>query len=248
MSFKDYFSGHAADYASYRPDYPAELFTWLAGQCPQQESAWDCATGNGQAANALADHFQLVIGTDASLPQLAATEQRSNVFYTCASAEQVPLRDSAIDLITVAQAAHWFDLTPFYREVDRVFRPGGLLALWCYGLFNIEPAIDKLINEYYSDTVGNYWPPERRHIELGYQELPFPYSQLRHPAFHMSLDWNLAQVLGYLATWSATRLYIKVCDANPLLELRNRLLIHWGDPATSRPVHWPLMLKVGKKP
>ena len=248
MAFKDYFSDHAAGYASYRPYYPAAMFQWLTEQCAQHRNAWDCATGSGQAADALAPYFQHVIATDASHAQLTQATPHDNIHYVCASAEQAPLVSNSLDLITVAQAAHWFDRPRFYREVDRLLVPDGVLALWCYGLFQITPEIDALILDYYQHTVGEYWPPERRHIEQAYQNIGFPYSERDTPNYQMQLEWNLPQVMGYLATWSATRLFVKATGRDPLPTLEQLLTAAWGDPQQRRPIHWPIHLKVGSKP
>ena len=248
MAFKDYFSEQAEGYAGYRPHYPASLFTWLADICPQRRCVWDCATGSGQAAAALASQFEQVIATDASHAQLLQAQSQVNIHYVCASAEQVPLANDSLDLITVAQAAHWFELPHFYQQVERLLVTGGVLAIWCYGLFRITPEIDTIIQHYYQNTVGAYWPAERRYVEDAYASLSFPYAPLATPGFMMQADWNLSQVMDYLATWSATHLYMKATGANPLPALQNQLAAHWDVPTQARSVQWPLHLKVGHKP
>ena len=129
-----------------------------------------------------------------------------------------------------------------------MLRSQAVLALWCYGLFHINPAIDTIVNHYYKETLGAYWPAERRHIETAYTQLAFPYVLLETPAFTMQLEWNLAQVMGYLATWSATQLYIKERGDDPLPDLQAELAAYWGDPEQAHRVEWPLHLKVGRKP
>jgi SAM-dependent methyltransferase len=248
MAVKDYFSEQAAGYADYRPHYPDSLFAWLTKISPRQQRVWDCATGSGQAATALASQFKQVIATDASQAQLQQAQAHTNIHYLLARAEQVPLANDSLDLITVAQAAHWFDLPHFYQEVDRLLVTGGVLAIWCYGLFRISPALDAIIQHYYQHILGAYWPAERRYVEQGYANLAFPYAPLTTPGFMMQADWNLPQVMGYLATWSATRLYMKATGANPLPALQNQLAAHWDVPAQARRVQWPLHLKVGHKP
>ena len=248
MAFKDYFSAQAAGYALYRPQYPPELFAWLASISPAQQRVWDCATGSGQAATALRAHFEQVVASDTSMAQLRQATPHASLRYVCCNAEQVPLGNTSLDLITVAQAAHWFDLPRFYNEVERLLRPAGVLAIWCYGLFHVNPVIDALIQHYYKDTLGAYWPAERHHIEQAYAQLPFPYTLMETPAFTLQVRWNLSQVMGYLATWSATQLYIKTTGDDPLPGLQAELAVHWGDPDQAYHVEWPLHLKVGCKP
>jgi SAM-dependent methyltransferase len=219
MSFADHFSRQAADYTRYRPRYPDALFAFLASQCRQRQLALDIATGNGQAAVQLCDHFTDVIGCEPSLSQLHNADTHASLGYVCSTAEQLPFSSEQFDLITVAQAAHWFDHPRFHAEATRILKPGGLLAVWCYGLFNIEPEIDSLINQYYGATLNAYWPPERHWIEKGYAGLPFPFATLDTPVFYIEVSWNLEQVLGYLYTWSATQRYIAGHDDNPLLVL-----------------------------
>ena len=161
MSFKDHFSGHSAIYSQYRPDYPPELYRFLAEQAPSRELAWDCATGNGQAALGLAAHFQHVIATDASSAQLEQACSHPQVEYCVTPAEEAPFADHSVDTVTVAQALHWFHIDRFYREVNRILKTGGVLAVWSYNLLYCEPDIDAILNHYYSDVVGDCWPAER---------------------------------------------------------------------------------------
>lgn len=243
--FKDHFSAHAALYRQSRPRYPDTLFHWLAEQAPGRERAWDCATGNGQAALALAGHFAQVIATDASAEQIAHAERAAGVTYRVAAAERSGLGADGVDLITVAQAAHWFDLPAFYEEVRRVARAGAVLALWCYGLARISPAVDAVIDGYYHGTVGSYWPPERRHVESGYRDLPFPLTELQPPTFTMRAEWSLPQLLDYLGSWSATRRCAALSGADPLQRLAPELAAAWGEH-DRRSVEWPLAIRVGR--
>jgi len=253
MNFKDYFSGHAADYATYRPHYPAELFAWLAQQCPQQERAWDCATGNGQAAIALAQHFQQVIATDGSAAQLKQAPSHPQVSYHVALAENSPVKDSSVDLVTVAQAVHWFDLERFYAEVKRALKPGGLFAIWCYGRPLLPTTVlDEVLVYYYSNVLDDYWTPERRVVEAGYRDLPFLLEELDAPAFSMQVKWTLPQLIGYLYTWSATQRYIAAHQVNPLEALAEKFAEVWpddvygetGEPAIA--ISWPISLRAGR--
>lgn len=245
--FKDHFSTQASHYQRYRPGYPPALFEWLASQTPQHTLAWDCATGNGQAAQALANYFDKVIATDASAQQIAQCPIHPGVAYQVASAEQAPLADASVDLITVAQALHWFDQSVFYRQAWRVLEADGVLAVWSYNLLSIAPPIDAIVNHYYHDIVGPYWPPERQLVEQGYAPLPAPFSELHTPAFAMTSHWTLADLLGYLGTWSASVYYAKAKQRDPLSRIREALAQAWGDPEQRYTVHWPLQIRVGIK-
>jgi len=247
MAFADHFSQQAADYTRYRPHYPPELFDYLASLCPQHERALDAATGNGQAAVALGEHFAQVIGCEPSLAQLRNAQAHQGIAYVCSTAEQLPFADDAFDLITVAQAAHWFDHARFNTEAERLLKPGGVLALWGYGLFSISPEIDALIHHYYSETLNDYWPEERHWIEKAYAGLPFPFARLDTPAFHIQAHWTLPDVIGYLTTWSATQRYLADHDHNPLPELEQWLVEQWPDPSQPKPIQWPIFLLAGQK-
>lgn len=246
--FKDHFSALASDYASFRPRYPARLFADLAAIAPGHRLAWDCATGNGQAAGGLARHFAEVVATDASAAQIASAVGPANVRFAVATAEASGLPDAAVDLILVAQAAHWFDLPAFYAEAARVLRPGGVLALLTYTGVRVNAALDPLLREYHQVTVGPDWPPERAHVESDYRTLPFPWPELAFPAQEMDADWTLDQLIGYLGTWSATARYRERTGQDPLPALRVRLAPLWGPPEQPRRVWWPLPLRVARRP
>ncbi len=243
--FHDHFSGHATDYSRFRPTYPEALFLWLGTLVPASTRVWDCATGNGQAALALAGVFPDVFATDASAEQVEAAPTHPRVRYAVRPASDSGLDDHSVGLVTVAQALHWFEPAPFQRELARVLEPGGVVAAWCYELFTIEPAVDAPMLELYHDIVGDDWPPQRRHLEAGYQDLPWPWPQLEPPAFEMAGDWSLAQVLGYLRTWSATRRWQAREGRDPVALVEQRLRDAWGD-APTRPVRWPLKLLVSR--
>jgi ubiquinone/menaquinone biosynthesis C-methylase UbiE len=244
--FADHFSSVAPDYRTYRPRYPAALFASLAAVAPHRRMAWDCATGSGQAAVALADHFDAIVATDASEQQLAAAEPHPRVRYSRAPAEASGLPSGSAALITVAQAIHWFDVPAFFAEVRRVLAPGGLFAVWCYNLTEIDPAVDALILHYYRDTVGPYWPPERAHIESGYRDIEFPFKEIALPSAHMEAFWSLHDLCGYLGTWSATQRYRSATGSDPLPALKESLAPIWGDDPARRRVRWPLAVRAGR--
>jgi SAM-dependent methyltransferase len=243
--FSDHFSGHAADYAKFRPHYPEKLFRFLASLTSERKLAWDCATGNGQAAVALADFFEGVIATDASKEQIANAHPHPRVDYRVAPAENSGIDSHTIDLITVAQALHWFDLNRFYAEARRVLKPNGVIAASAYNLLSIAPAIDAIINHYYSDVVGPYWPPERILVEK-FNKLEFPFPEINAPSFAMVAHWNLEQLLGYLRTWSATQRFIAANTQDPIEAISQNLRSAWGDGEELRLVTWPLTLRVAR--
>jgi SAM-dependent methyltransferase len=247
MSFKDHFSRLAAQYAAFRPAYPPELFYCLAQLCSDRRVAWDCACGTGQASVALAEHFEAVIATDASPQQVAAATPHDRVTYRVAKAAGSGLDSKSVDLVTVAQALHWFDLDSFYAEVERVLVPSGVIAVWTYGVLHVEgEAVDTLVQEFYHDIVGPYWPPERRHVEQGYRTLAFPFASVAVPSFNMEVMWQRAHFLGYLRSWSATGRYVAVKGDDPVAELEQRLAPLWADPERARKVTWPLAMRVGR--
>jgi len=244
--FKDHFSGHAAGYSRYRPLYPPAVFRWLSEQPPRRECAWDAATGNGQAAARLTDHFDTVIATDASSEQIKRAQPHPQIRYEVARSEDAPIEERSVDLILVAQALHWFDLPSFYDEVRRVCRPGAVLAAMSYGLFEISPAADAIIRQLYEVALVSDWPPERVQVDQCYQHLPFPFDELRSPRFEMRARWNLDQLLGYLRTWSAVVRHVNRTGIDPVAEIRESLADAWDDAAASRPIRWPLSLRVGR--
>lgn len=246
-SFKDHFRPVAQQYASYRPTYPFALFEWMAAQAPARDLGWDCATGSGQAALDLARCFTRVVATDASAAQIAQAAPHERIEYRVAPAEDSGLDAHSVDLVVVAQALHWFDVDRFNREARRVLKPNGIIAVWCYGLTTIDGNdIDNVIQDFYSEIVGPYWPPERRHIETGNRDLPFPFDAIAAPAFAMQVKWNLAQLMGYLRTWSATARFVEALGRDPVVDLERRLQPLWGSPGEARRVSWPLALRVGR--
>lgn len=245
MGFKDLFSKQAGEYARYRPTYPASLFEYVAGLAGAHELAWDCGTGNGQAARGLAPFFKNVIATDPSESQLAQAPSIPNVEYRVARAETAELADRSVDLVTVAQALHWFQVDRFYEEVKRVLKPGGAIAVWSYALGKVSPEIDPLLEAYYHDIIGKYWEPERRLVDSAYRTLPFPFAEIEPPDLAIAHDWDLDRLLGYLYSWSATQTAIQRTGKNPLEDFAADLGRVWGDRATKRRVTWPLALRAG---
>jgi SAM-dependent methyltransferase len=245
VAFHDHFSKQAAAYTEFRPHYPRELIAFLASLVPERRRVWDAGTGNGQAAVALAEFFDEVVATDASSRQIANARMNPRIHYRVAAAEDPPLESGSVDLVTVAQALHWFDLPKFYEQVRRAGRAGGVVAAWSYGLATITPEVDPIVHLLYSDILGPYWPSERRFIEEGFTTISFPFEELPAPRFTMAADWTLADMIGYLSTWSSVQKYIERQGADPLNEVRDDLSDAWGTSVRRR-VEWPLHLRVGR--
>jgi SAM-dependent methyltransferase len=248
-SFADHFAPVAEAYAAHRPRYADALFEWLAAIVPRRTLAWDCGAGSGQATLPLAERFDRVVGTDASASQLAGAPAHPRIDWRVAPAERSGLPPASAELVTVAQALHWFDLPAFYAEVDRVLVPGGVLAVWTYNRHRTDAAaVDRLVDAFYADIVGPYWPPERRLVEEGYRTLAFPYVELPAPPLRMEARWTLAELLGYLGSWSAVARYRAARGADPLPPLARELESHWGDPSAARPIRWELAVRAGRRP
>jgi ubiquinone/menaquinone biosynthesis C-methylase UbiE len=242
---KDNFSQQAKLYASFRPHYPSTLYEFLFKQGTNFDVALDCATGNGQVAVVLASKFKTVYATDISEKQLAQAPALSNVIYKIEAAEKTSFPD-AFDLVTVAQAIHWFDFDKFYAEVKRVLKPGGIFAVIGYGLISINTEIDKWIAHYYWNVVGPYWDKERRYIDEAYTTIPFPFNEIPSPKLFIEYSWNKEQFIGYLHTWSSLQHYIKANNKSPLTyELLQALDKVWKDDEIL-PVKFPLFVRMGR--
>ncbi|MDE2346121.1 MAG: class I SAM-dependent methyltransferase, partial [Gammaproteobacteria bacterium] len=237
--FKDHFSAHASDYAEARPRYPEELFAWLAERTAGHDAAWDCGTGNGQAALGLAAYYARVVATDPSAKQISNAFPHPRVTYRVTKAESRGLPAQSMDLVTAAQAAHWFELPRFYDQARSVLKPQGVIAIWCYGLCCIDPAIDAVVQEFYSGEIAAYWPPERALIDDGYRSLDFPFQAIPPPPLQMRHAWTLSQFLAYLRTWSAVQKFMDHKARDPVPALRTRLEKLWGKVDASRDVIWP---------
>jgi SAM-dependent methyltransferase len=257
---KDLFSSQSKEYASSRPTYPRALFKFIVSLVDEKNLAWDCATGNGQAALVLADYFKQVIASDISARQLENAQQKSNIKYQIFRAEDTPLKDNSVDLITIAQALHWFDFDRFYSEARRVLRKtkdgktavggGGILAAWAYGLHTISPEVDKVTHQLYEDILGDeYWSPERKYVEDRYETIPFPFEQIPAPEFQIQLSWNLSELVNYYRSWSSVQKFIKKNKYDPVSEVSSSLEYGWGGKNhvnKKRKVVWPLYVKIGK--
>ena len=249
MSGPDTFGPRASAYATFRPDYPADLIAFVASLAPARHRAWDCATGSGQAAVALADHFEEVVATDLSERQIDQGRPHPRVQYRRAAAEKSGLPDSCADLVTVAQALHWFDLSRFYTEVTRVLVPGGALAVWTYGepVFT-DPRVTELVRRFDLETLDVWWQPGREHIRDGYRQLPFPFPEVNAPAFVLERRWSLDELLGYLHSWSAVATATEASGKDPVVAFEPELAAAWGARESRQLVRWPLTVRAGNLP
>ena len=246
MPFRDYFSSQAKDYALHRPSYPASMFEYLAALAPSKELAWDCGTGNGQAALALAERFERVIATDASEKQIESAFPHKRIDYRVEPSEHTTITSGSVDLITVGTAVHWFDFEPFYDEVRRVGKSGAVLAVWTYHLVSIEPEIDRWLQHFYRETLAGYWPERIRYLDQRYKTLPFPFEQIQPPEFEMETTWSLENLVGFLASWSAVKKLVEVRGEAAFDEQMNALESLWGEKTKKRKVRWPLHFRIGR--
>jgi len=241
------FSSGSDQYARHRPSYPEELFLFLSEIAPQREAVWDCATGNGQAAISCAKYFSHVEATDISAEQIRECTLHPKITYSVSPAESTPFGDHSFDLITVAQAYHWFDQDKFSREAERVLRPKGILAVIGYGFCEINPSIDKVILENLLNPIDQSWAHGNRLLMSGYKDITLPFEEISIPQkFSIKVEWTLGHLLAYLRTWSAVKLFIKEYGVDPVAELEPKIKPLWGE-TEERVVQMPIFLRVSRK-
>jgi SAM-dependent methyltransferase len=238
----DHFSTISAAYAAFRPRYPQELFDFVASLPAHRHRAWDCGAGSGQATVDLAARFDEVIGTDLSAEQLARAPQNPRIKWMVAPAESTPIEDASIDLVTVAQALHWFDHARFYEEAKRVAAPGAAIAAWTYAAPRMDGDVGEALRRFQTQVVGPYWPPERRFVDDEYRSIPFPFERIETPHFAIEQAWTLSQVAGYLRTWSATTRYVAETGIDPVVAEERELAGVWGDRESTRRIVWPVIM------
>ena len=193
------FGARADAYASFRPHYPASLFTWLAAQCASHQRALDIACGSGQASRPLRQYFKQVLASNASLKQVVAGKNYAEVQRFVAEAHAQPLPNQSLELIVVAQALHWFATPAFFSKVRRLLKPGGVFCAWCYSLMRIDDELDALIDDLYWNTLGGYWPAGRSSVDVGYSDIDNPFTPCTPPTSAIESSWTLEHLLGYCA-------------------------------------------------
>lgn len=246
--FQDLFSAQAATYADIRPDYPAALFAFVCSTVVQRSVAWDCATGNGQAAVPLAGYFDRVVATDASQAQLSHARAHARVEYRLARAEASGLPDASVDLVTVAQALHWFDRDRFYAEARRVLTQRGVLAVWSYDdpIVGDDPLLDAALQHFNKVTLGPYWPEGRGLVGKGYRAIPFPFDEIASPPFVIERSWTLDELAQYLRSWSSRARYVERHGTDPVVPFIEALTQDWSEPSVRHEVRWPVTMRIGR--
>jgi len=244
--FKDHFSAVAADYANARPEYPRELFAWIASVAPARTLAWEAGCGSGQATRDLAAQFERVHATDPSAAQIAQAHGPANVRFAIEPGERCSLPGASVDAVCVAQALHWFDRDAFFAECERVLRPGGALVAWGYQDIVVPPELQEA-NEALQAEILPYWPPERALIDEAYASFEWPFVPIAPPAFELRAQWTLPRLLGYFSSYSASKRYRDATGRDVVAGHVDALAAAWGDPQQARTVQWPLFLHARRK-
>jgi ubiquinone/menaquinone biosynthesis C-methylase UbiE len=242
---KDLFSDQATRYAKFRPSYPKELFDYISSFVTERNTAWDCATGNGQSASVLSNYFKKIEATDISEAQLNNAVIKPNINYQVAPAEQTPFADNNFDLITIATAYHWVNWQAFHKEACRVGKNNCVIAAWAYYiLITDDEAINKLYKHFYENIIRPYWNKERRFVDEQYKTVRFDFDPLPVQPFSTKLRWSKEQFIGYINTWSATQNYMKKHRSSPVLLIQKELDQLWDEPL--KEMTFPICIRLGR--
>jgi Methyltransferase domain len=242
----DHFSAVSAAYAAFRPRYPRELFEFIASIAPRHARAWDCGAGSGQATMDLAEWFDEVIATDVSAEQIERAPRKPKIAWLVTPAEATPLLAASVDLIAIAQALHWFDHSRFFAEVRRVASPNAAICAWTYSAARMEGPVGDALRRFTFETLADYWPPERRHVDEGYRSIPFPFERLAAPSLSLEERWTLGRLAGYMRSWSSTARFVAMHGEDPVLSFERELETLWPDADEPRPIIWPLTVLAGR--
>lgn len=240
---KDLFSTQSSEYAKFRPTYPEALIHELISLCPSHNLAWDVGTGNGQFANLLSTHFARIVASDISEKQLSNAVHKPNIEYAISDSTKVNIADHSCDLVTVAQAVHWFNFDKFYSEVKRVLKKDGIIALVSYGLFRSDKKTEEIIDHFYTVTLADCWEPERKYVDESYRTIPFPFEEIEFKLVSKKYIWNIDQLIGYFSTWSGLQKYIRTTNQDPLPGLRQKFL---ATGRTEFDVEFPIFGRIGR--
>lgn len=245
MSFPDHFSAVAAQYASARPQYPAALFDWIASIAPARVLCWEAGCGSGQATRDLALRFDRVHAGDPSLAQIAQAPMIDNVDFVVEPGEHCALPDASADAACVAQALHWFDRDAYFAEVARVLKPGGVLVAWGYQDIVVPDAL-AIANASLQDAILPHWPPQRADVDAAYagydwQMLLPTAERIDSPAFELTAGWPLQRLLGYFASYSASKRHREATGRDIVADSAPEFARAWGDRGDV-PLRWPLFV------
>lgn len=239
----NHFAEGGENYALHRPSYPPEFVKVLVDECAQTGHALDVGCGSGQLSVLLAEQFDRVTATDPSQSQLDHAQHHPNVTYSNEAAESIQMPDQSVDLVVAAQAAHWFDLSKFYAEVERVAKPGCILALISYGVPTLSGDIGKRFEEFYWKEIHTFWPEGREHVENGYQNLDFPFKEQKLPSISIERNWSRDDLLGYVDTWSATRKVKAAGEEAIIKRFESDLSAIWPQEEKHQ-ITWPIRTRV----
>lgn len=242
---KDYFSSVSNEYQKFRPHYPPELFNFIYSHVKNFEAAWDCGTGNGQAAVELSKKFKEVTASDFSIKQIQHAFIRDNIQYHNLRSEETEFPDSYFDLITAAQSVHWFNFEKYFNEVKRTGKNGSIIAVWGYGLPEIEKEINILILNFYENILKDFWDERRIHVEKKYKSIPFPFNEIPSPEFNMKTKWTFENFCGFIKSWSSVNTYIKLKKEDPTKEFFIKLSGLW-EKEENKEINFPIFLRIGK--
>lgn len=245
MDTSTLFEDKADLYAASRPLYPKALFDYIASLVKTRDLAWDCATGNGQAAVGLADVFTRVEATDISKGQITNAFQRDNIRYSVQPSETTSFEDNQFDLVNVAQALHWFDYSAFWPEVSRVLKPDGMFVAFSYIWPEVSSTIDRIVRERVIDVTAPYWAPNNTLLWDQYKDVTLPFTPINSPSFELVNHWNANELINYLHTWSGTRKCMENQGTDFFDQASRDIRQAWVDPELKRPVKHPMTLIVG---
>lgn len=248
---KDYFSAVAADYARFRPVYPPALYDAILNHVPVHDLALDCGTGNGQAAAELAKRFKTIYATDISDDQLSKAPKLSNLALRKNAGHEAPseIADGSLDLITAAQAAHWFNPQAFVSMAKKKLKPNGVIAIWGYGVLRPQDeTLARVLHDFTlgADGLGPFWDPEILMIREEYKNYPWPFDEIPAPNIQLTVRWTLPEALGYFKSWSATQKFITAHGEQALANMAQKPIAAWGAPEIAQDLFVKISIRLGR--
>ncbi|XP_073492012.1 demethylmenaquinone methyltransferase-like isoform X1 [Aquarana catesbeiana] len=216
---------HASDYQKFGLEPSNKIidliFSYVNERFPKPYGfAVDVGCGTGQNTRTLSPYFKKVLGIDISEAQIEEAKKATgspNVTYSVCPAEEVPVGDASVDLLTASIAAHWFNIEQFLKEVDRILKPGGCLAIFAY-IPSIEvhyKDCSEQMNQVFAEVEASLVPYEHekiQHLRNGYKELyeSIPYTDKRRiENIVTKFRVPLARVLGIIQTFPMYPIYLE---------------------------------------